>query len=256
MKKKLLSFLLSIAVVFTFMPFFTIQADAFSTGSKTLLKTKTVTIKPGKTYTSPTFKLSKKMAVQVPVTVTLPGKIKDSDYEYLLKYTMTLRHSNGKKVASYKCPETYMYNFYDDAFIYEDWIHYYKKSISKPCFAKGKYYITIKNTTKRAIKVKYSVKGYTKYASTAELKKNLTADNDDIYVYAGKIGPGIPYIKSVKSSNSNVSVGWFISHDGKLYLYPENYTTKDCKTTVTVTLANKKTKYKIKLKVKGPVYDD
>lgn len=249
MKKKLASIILSIAVVFSFMPFFTIQADAFSTGSKTLVKTRTVTIKPGKTYKSPTFKFSKKMTIQVPIKVKLSGKIKDSDYNFKLKYTMSLKSSKGKTQATYKCPATGMYDFYSDSLIYEDWICYHKNSIAKPCFAKGKYYLTIKNTTKRTIKVTYSIKGYTKYATTAELKEELEADYDQIYVNAGKIGPGIPLVKSVVSDNPDLDVYFGVSHNGTLYLYPDKNVATECEATVTVTLQNKNKKYKLKLKV-------
>ena len=58
MKRKLICMILSIAVVVSIMPFFTFQADAFSTGSKTLIEKTTVTIKPGKSYKTPVFKTS------------------------------------------------------------------------------------------------------------------------------------------------------------------------------------------------------
>ena len=260
MKKKMLSIMLSVAVVFSFMPFFTIQAEAFSTGAKTLVKTKTVTIKAGKTYKSPKFKLSKKMAVQVPIKITLPGKIKDSDYGISLKYKMSLKTAKGKTKDTYKCLGEGMYNPYTDTLLYENWVYFCSKSIAKPCYSKGKYYITIKNTTKRSIKVTYSVKGYTKIANSASLAEELTADYDEIRVKAGKIGPGIPAIESVESSNADVEVGWNISHKGTLYLYPDPMTSKDCETVVTVTLKNKKNnkvvKYIIKLKIKGEPYED
>ena len=69
MKKRIISLMLSIAVVFSCFPLFTLQADAFSTGAKYLLKTRTVTIKPGKTYKSPKFRASSKMTFQVPVKI-------------------------------------------------------------------------------------------------------------------------------------------------------------------------------------------
>ena len=250
-KIKILSIILSLAVVISCMPFFTLQADAFSTGSKILLKSRTVTIKPGKTYKSPKFKLSKKMAVQIPLKITPAGKIKDSDYEYRLKLNMSIKTAKGKTKASYKLPSTGIYNVYTDEIKYENWVYLYNKPMSNPGFAKGSYYITIKNPTKRSIKVNYSVKGYTKFATTASLKKELTADFDQVYVNAGRVGPGIPLIKSVTSSSDDIEVNWTITHDGRLILYPDSIITKDCESVITDTLKNKNKKYKIKLKVYG-----
>ena len=241
--------MLSIAVIFSFMPMFTLQADAASNGSKSLAKTKTVTIQPGKTYKSPKFKIKKKMAVQVPIKITLAKKnLSDSDYNYTLSYNMALKTAKGKTKGSFKCKNEGIYNPYDDSMIYDNWI-YMPKKITKSKIKKGKYYLTIKNTSKKAIRVTYSVKGYTKIATKANLKKNITADNDVIYVNAGKIGPGMPIIKSVKSSNKKIKIGWTLSHDGKLRLYP------DCannggKTVVTVTLKKNNKKFKINLKIK------
>lgn len=257
MKKKLLCMMLSIAVIFSFMPIFTIQADAFSTGAKTLIKTKTVTVKPGKTYKSPSFKLSKKMAIQIPLKIKPAGKIKDSDYEYKLKYTLSVKTAKGKTKASFKCPAQGICNVFTDKLLYEDWIYFYNNTISKPGFAKGKYYITFKNTTKRSIKVTYSVKGYTKFATAADLSKSITMDYDEFYVKAGRIGPGIPAIKSIKSSNKNVGVDWIISNDGKLTLLPYAKDNEEYNTVVTVTLkTNKKFKIKLKLLAEPPEEDE
>ena len=138
-KRKILCLFLSLAVVVSCMPFFTLQADAFSTGSKTLLKTRTVTIKPGKTYKSPAFKMSKKMAIQVPVKM---WPKKETNYGFKLKYTMTLKTAKGKTKDSYKCPARGIYNVYTDELLYDNWIYFYNK-LSSPGFAKGKYYIKI-----------------------------------------------------------------------------------------------------------------
>lgn len=250
MKKKILSMMLSIAVIFSFMPLFTVQADAFSTGSKTLLKTKTVTIKPGKTYKSPKFKMKKKMAVQVPITVTLPGKIKKSDYKYKLKYIMSVKNAKGKTKAKYTCPKTLMYDGLTGDIIYENWIYFYTGKVKKPGFSKGKYYITIKNPTKRTIKVKYSVNGYTKFATNADLKKSITLDYDDLNRYVGRIGPGLPVIKSMKSSDPDIELDWYINKSGKLYVSPwmVNNEEKEHNTTITVTLlSNKKFTFNVKV---------
>lgn len=249
MKKKLLSLMLSIAVVFSFMPFFTLQADAATGGGKYFVKNKTVTIQPGKTYKSRTFKIKKKMAVQVPIKITLAKKnLSDEDYNYTLSYNMTLKAAKGKKKWVYKCKDEGIYNPYDGNMIYENWI-YMPSKVVKNKIKKGKYFVTIKNTSKKAIKVTFSVKGYTKIASKAKLKKNITVDNDVIHVYAGKVGPGMPVIKSIKSSNPNIFVGWTMSPDGKLRLFPDA-DDNGGKTVVTVTLKNKSKKFKINLKVK------
>ena len=252
MKKRILSLLLAIAVVFSAAPLFTVQADAFSTGAKTLVKTRTVTIKPGKTYKTPVFKLKKKMALQVPIKIRLAKKnLTDSDYNYTLSYNLTLKTSKGKTKDTFKVKNQGMYDPYTDDMEYVEWVYFnYKNSIKKPCYAKGKYYFTIKNTSKKAIKVTYSVKGYTKFATDASLSKSLTADCYDIRVKAGRVGPGIPLLKSVKSSNKEVGISWFMTHNGTLYLYPDATHMEDSDTVVTVTLKTGK-QYKIKLHVTG-----
>ena len=249
MKKKILSIMLSIAVVFSFMPLFTFQADAASTGGKTLVKTKTVTIQPGKTYKSPKFKLSKKMALQVPIRVTANSKGDNSDFSFRLKYTMSVKTAKGKKKSTYK-ENTYMYNPYTDSLDYDNWICHYKKG-KKVGFAKGKYRITIKNTSTRAIKVKYSVRGYKKLATKAVLKSSVTMNGEEIDTYAGKIGPGIPLVKKVTSSNPRVKIGYVVSKDGVLKLYLDASVPNDCSSTVTVKLMSGKT-YKIKVKALAP----
>ena len=256
MKKKILSLMLSIAVVFSFVPLFTVQADAASSnGATTLLKTKTVTIKPGKTYKSPKFKLTKKQALQAPIYVTLPNN--ETDEEYKLKFTLSFKNEKGKNLYTYKCPAQTIFSQIDGTTEYSDWIYCYDKSISKPGYAKGKYYITIKNTSKKTIKVKVSVKGYTKFATTASVKKSLTIDGDTIQVYAGKVGKGMPLIKSVKSSNKNVPIYYYVTYDGKIYLCPDPFrdNSKKRTTTVTITLKNGGKQYKIKVTDKPVVYD-
>ena len=249
MKRKLLSIMLSIAVAFSFIPLFTFQADAASTGSKTLVKTKTVTLQPGKTYKSPKFKLSKEMVIQVPIKVTAESTGDDSDFSYKLKYTMNVKTANEKKKASYK-ENTYMYNPGTDSLNYDNSICFYGK-VKKPGFSKGKYRITIKNTSNRTIRVKYSVRGYKKLATKAVLKSSVTMNGEEIDTYAGKIGPGIPLVKKVTSSNPRVKIGWLVSKDGVLRLYLGASVPNDCESTVTFTLMSGK-KYKIKVKALAP----
>jgi hypothetical protein len=261
-KRKVLSLILSLAVLLSFSPFFTIQADAFSTGSTKLLKTKTVTIKPGKTYKSPKFKLKKKMLVQVPIYITTK-----SSKTSVTKggYKMYLKSSKNKTMAKFS--DSLVGYGGEDGFDYSDWIYFYKK-LSKPCFSKGKYYISIKNTTNTTIKVKFSVKGYTKFASKASLSKDLTIDyNSDTqnfvyldemlpYVYVGRIGPGLPAVKSIESSNSDVEVyGRYITHDGKIYISVDS-NKDEADTVLSVYLLNNKTPYKINVKVYNSVYDE
>lgn len=249
MKKRIISLMLSVAVVFSCFPLFTLQADAFSTGAKYLLKTRTVTIKPGKTYKSPKFRASSKMTFQVPVKIRLGGKTNTGKY-YNLSYALTLKTSGGTKKATFKQDPIRYFDSVGSDIIYDDWVYFYKTK-TNPCFAKGRYYFTIKNTSKRTLKFKYCVKGYTKFATKAEFKKTITANADVNSIKAGNIGPGLPAIKSIKSSNDDVYFDWFISAGGVLRLYPDIYdNSKDMKTTVTVTLMSGK-KYTIKINFKA-----
>lgn len=257
MKKKIICMLLSIAVVVSFMPLFTLQADAFSTGSTTLKKFKTVTIQPGKTYKVPVVKLTNKKLFQVPITIKVSPKSKKSQISKG-GFKITIKNSKGKVINNFETNLKYVGQ--EDVTSYVDWIYFYK-SKSKPCYGKGKYYFTIKNTSNCAIKVRYSIKGYKKYASNAEFKKSKTVDyNSDTndfkylngvfpYTYLGKIGPGLPVVSSIKSSNSKVYIeDWRITHDGKLYVYIESNEI-EADTVVSVKLKNNSKPYKIKVKV-------
>ena len=169
--------MLSIALVISIMPFFTYQADAFSTGSKTLIEKTTVTIKPGKTYKTPSFKITEKMTFQVPVKIIPKDDVNSGSY------VLVLKNSKDKTQASFK---TSLKN----KDIYDDWTYFYLDSISKPCFAKGKYYFVIKNTTNCNLKVTYSVKAYKKIASTGEFPEEMTMVQK-LFQLLGKVGPGI-----------------------------------------------------------------
>lgn len=265
MKKKILCLVLTFAVVFSFMPFFTLQADAFSTGSVTLKSFKTVTIQPGKTYKIPVVKLSKKRTFQVPITIKVSNKSKKKQ---VTKggFTLYMKNSKGKVIGKYNTSLKYV--GIHDEMSYVDWIYFYNKSISKPCFAKGKYYFSIKNTSNCTLRVKYAVKGYTKFASNAEFIESKTVDynaetNDFVYldsvfpyIYLGRIGPGLPAISSVKSSNPDTYVdSWILTHDGKLYIYIDSIV-EEADTVVSVKLKNKKDPYNINIKVKNYAIDE
>lgn len=259
MKKRLVCLLLSVAVVFSFSPLFTIQADAFSTGAKTYIKTKTVTVKPGKTYKVPVVKLKAKKIIQVPVKITISPK---SAKKEVTKggYKLILKNSKGKLETTYKHSLKDLGDEYWST--YTGWIYFYKKSVSNPCFSKGKYYITFKNTSNCTLKVKYSVKGYSKYASNADFKKSVTVNyasekskfkyfegSQFPYTYIGRIGPGLPEVTSVKSSNKSVTIeDTWIAHDGKVYVYVETGE-ESADTVISVKLKNKKKPYKINCKV-------
>ena len=260
MKRKIICMFLSLAVLLSFSPLFTIQAEAFSTGSTRFIKTKTVTIKPGKTYKSPKFKLKKKMLIQVPIHVTTK-----SNKSTITKggYTMSVKNSKNKTVASFK--DSLVDIGGQDGFDYEDWIYFYNKS-KNPCFSKGKYSISIKNTSNKTIKVKYSIKGYTKYAGKAEFKKNMTVDygSDTAkfeyfdamlpYIYVGRIGPGLPVIDKIKTVKGDVYAdAMHLTHDGKLYLYIDT-NKNEAEGVLSIKLLNRKTPYKINVKVKGSNY--
>lgn len=207
MKRKLICMILSIAVVVSIMPFFTFQADAFSTGSKTLIEKTTVTIKPGKTYKTPSFKITEKMTFQVPVKIIPKDDVNSGSY------VLVLKNSKDKTQASFK---TSLKN----KDIYDDWTYFYLDSISKPCFAKGKYYFVIKNTTNCNLKVTYSVKAYKKIASTGEFPEEMTMVQK-LFQLLGKVGPGIPVVESVKIDNVTLSPDrWGITDDGDLYICP------------------------------------
>lgn len=258
MKRKIVSLLLSLAIAVSFMPLFTVQADAFSTGSKTFIKTKTVTIKPGKTYNSPKFKLKKNMLIQVPMHVSTK-----SSQDEVTKGGYTLYLKNSKKKVKAKFKDSLVSLGGEDRIVYDDWIYFYKsKKISKPCFKKGKYSISIKNTTNATIKVKFSVKGYTKYASAGEFGKSKTIEYGNgkskfkyfggmfPHTYLGRVGPGLPVVSSIKSSNKNVYIGSImITPDGKVYAYIDTEEEK-ANTVISVKLKNRKTPYKIKVTVK------
>ena len=162
---------------------------------------------------------------------------------------MNVKTANEKKKASYK-ENTYMYDPSTDSLNYDNSICFYGK-VKKPGFSKGKYRITIKNTSNRTIRVKYSVRGYTKFATKAKLKSSVSMNGEEISIYAGKIGPGMPLIKKVKSSNPRVKIGWLVSKDGVLRLYLGASVPNDCESTVTFTLMSGK-KYKIKVKALAP----
>ena len=135
--------------------------------------------------------------------------------------------------------------------IYDDWTYFYLDSISKPCFAKGKYYFVIKNTTNCNLKVTYSVKAYKKIASTGEFPEEMTMVQK-LFQLLGKVGPGIPVVESVKIDNVTLSPDrWGITDDGDLYICPYGEENEDVEKVITVTLKNKGKNYKINLTVKG-----
>ena len=244
--KKILHIVLTLALVLSIIPLATVTASA-GTGSKTLIKTKTVTIKPGGTYKTPKFKITKKMCFQVPLEIWLSPKDKSED-GYISKggFKIFLKNSKGKtKEKNYQ--SLYGTDARQDNW-FKDWFYYYAKSVAKPNYAKGKYYFVIKNTTKNTIKVKYTVKGYTEYASKASLKSKVTAKSGK-YVKAGTIGPGIPLIKKIDftGDKGNVEEVWYhVEPNGKVSLmaYAE-----PCTFTVKLTLANRKKPIKVKMKI-------
>lgn len=261
MKRKLISVMIVLAVTFSFIPLGTADVNAASDGSKMLVKTKTVSIKPGKTYKAPVFKLSKKMVIQVPVEVWLSPKDKGKPKDYIKKGSIkiTLNTAKGKKIDTF----TGSLKNVDrrEGYWIDEWVYWYSsKKVTNPGFAKGKYYFTFKNTTDRIIKVKYAVKGYTKYASTADLPEEITLNGDGVDFpfnpkpfYVGKIGPGLPLVKSVKSNNADIDVSfWYVTADGSLYIIPYGKGTA----TVTVKLTNGKKAYKIKLTAVQEIDDD
>lgn len=245
MKKKLLSFLLVLSIALTMIPFASVNTYAASSGPKTFVKTKTVTIKPGKTYTTPKVKLTKKMLFHIPIEIWLADK-KNPDYIEKGSFKLTLRNAKGKAIYTYKDTLEYVSRKNGDGW-YSNCIYYYADKGSDPRFKKGTYYFTIKNTTKRTIKVKYSIRGYTKFATKADFPKKVTMDCSTWdYTYIGKIGPGLPAIDSISSSDKMFSFSWYIDKKGKLYIRPWEADDGQ-KTTITVTMMDGSTKYKFKL---------
>ena len=217
MKRKVFSFLMVLMMTLSILPFGSIDADAFSTGAKTLIKTKTVTIKPGKTYKTPAFKLKKKMCLQIPTEIWISPK--DKKKAKTIKsgnFKVTLYNSKGKKLTSFK-DSLKDIGRKDES--YDDWGYCYCEPLSKPGFSKGKYYFTIKNNTNRIIKVKYKVKGYTKFASKASLKKKIILGEND-YAFVGNIGPGLPLISEIESYDPDIEIDFWVEDNGRLYIFP------------------------------------
>lgn len=217
MKKKAFSILMILFMMFSILPFGSVKADAFSTGAKTLMKTKTVTIKPGKTYKSPSFKLNKKLCLQVPMEIWISSK--DKKKAKTIKkggIKISLYDSRGRKFYSYKesLKDT---GRKDDS--YETWGYFYRNPVTKPGLAKGRYYLTIKNTTNRIIKFKYKVKGYKKFATKADLKEEITVGEDG-YANVGRIGPGLPWFFDIEFDYNDIDIDWDVEEDGRLYIYP------------------------------------
>ena len=262
-RRKVLSFILALSVLLSFSPLFTIQADAFSTGSTTIKKFRTVTIQPGKTYKVPAFKIKSKKTFQVPIYIKVSPKSKKDE---ITKggYQLSLKNSKGKVLSKYKTSLIYVGKENE----YYDWIYFNKGGVKSPCYSKGKYSFTIKNTSNCAIKVRYAVKGYTKFASKAEFSENMTVDyNSDTtdfkyldgmlpYVYIGRIGPGMPVLEDIYTSTEEVYVdAWRLTYDGKLYIYIDT-DEKEADTVVSIKLLNNKTPYNINFKVFGYSYSE
>jgi hypothetical protein len=245
--KRILHIILTLALVLSIIPLATVSASA-GTGAKTLIKTKTVTIKPGEKYKTPKFKISKKMCFQVPLEIWLSPEDKSGD-DYISKggFKIFLKTAKGKtKEKDYQSLENIGSSKKDR---YKDWYYYYAKSPAKPNYAKGKYYYVIQNTTKNTIKVKYSVKGYTEFASKASLKSKVKAKSGK-YVKAGSIGPGIPLIKKISITGGNssefIEVWYHVDSNGKVSLMAY---ADPCTFTVNIKLANRKKPYKVKMKI-------
>lgn len=255
-RKKGLSIMLVLAVAFCFMPFNTMNAEAASTGSTVLAKTKTVTIKPGKTYNTPKVSISEKMAFQVPMEVWLSPKDKGKPKYYIKKggFKISLKTAKGKNKSTVN-QSLKGVDKHEDCW-YHNWIYYYDgDDLSDPGFEKGKYYFSIKNTTGRTIKVKYSVRGYTEIASTAEFPEEVDwsegADWD-----LGVVGPGIPIVEPKSFEFDDPLFGidmWNISADGELWLVPYgDFPENEVRTaTLSVKLKNRVEPYKIRMTIRG-----
>lgn len=220
LSKRFINIALVIAIALAFIPFFATGVHATETGAKVVVKTKTVNIKPGKTYKTPIFRLSTKRIPMVPIEIGLSPKDKGKS-EWIKKggYKLSIMSKAGKNMGSYSHSLKYV-GFGDEC--YYSWIYYYYKSLKKPVYPKGKYYFAIKNTTNRIIRVKYSVRAYKEFAKTAELDSNIEMEEEESRVI-GWVGPGVPLIESMRlEDHENIyNVYWSINEDGYLSIVPE-----------------------------------
>lgn len=255
MKKRALSLLLVLSVAISLIPFAAINASAASSDAKTLLKTKTVSIKPGKTYKTPKFNLSGDLALQVPLEAWLSSKDKKKP-GYIKKggFTLTLYKGKGKKIGNGLKASLKRVDKKEDWW-YSNWFYWYdddeNNPYSNPGVKKGKYYYTIKNTTNRIIKVKYSVRGFTEIASTADFPSEMNIESG-YWTDLGKIGPGMPLLEKISFTDTDIKVDtWDCSANGEVSIvaYGEFYGTKN--TTLEIKLRNREEPYVINVAVTG-----
>lgn len=255
MKKKVLSIMLTLAILISFMPLATMNTHAASTGTTTLLKTKTVSIKPGKTYKTPKFSLSGDMAVVMSVESWLSPK--DKNQKAFIKkggYTATLKTAKGKSEGKVKGSLKGIRE--RDGWWHNAWYYWYDDDggFSNPGLNKGKYYFAIKNTTSRIIKFKYSVKGYTEFASNADFPTDVTLDGG--WVTVGKIGPGIPLIEKISISDPDLWFEWSCPANGVLEMAVDTEFVGQKTATLEVKLKNRDEPYKVKLTIIGSEEED
>ena len=267
--KKVLPLLLMIAMMLTAIPFITAEASAAtSDDSVTLVNTKTVTIKPGKTHKTPKFTTTEELAYFIPLDVKLAPKDKKKPKGYIKKGSLKITLKNAKKKSLETATQSLTGVDKGVEYWIDNWWCFYHE-MEQPGFATGKYWFEFKNTTSRTIKVKYSIDGYREMASTATFPAAITLDEEkdfddtpNVWAYKieGKIGPGIPLVESVDLLDNDDYVmdidGWFVKQDGTLYvrLYAEERAPVTA--TLSVKLANRAEPYKIKTTLTPIPYDD
>ena len=148
--------------------------------------------------------------------------------------------SGNKEIEHYTINMTdYEYNEKN-----EGWVSFETK-----CKAGNRYTLKMTSSGKSVsdadamYKVKYKMIGYTKYATSASIKKKV-ATRGDSWVKIGKFKNGLPYYKRLKYNKKYID-DWWIKNDGSLYVYAK----RKGKTTVTTILKNGK-KYKTKITIK------
>jgi hypothetical protein len=201
--------------------------------STTLIKSKSITLKPGKSYTVK-FTTKQKLALGVSYELTPAKKVSSGGLR------VTLKNNKGWKPKA----EFLSLKGAAKGEEFNGWVI----SGTTPVKA-GKYTCTFKNTTKVNLKIKFNVKGYTKVASSFAFSKNPKIKSGNW----GRIGTiksaktALPYLRSVVARDKKIITDLFYDLDGKLYAKG----TKPGKTVVTVTTGKGK-KIKTNVTVTAP----
>ena len=205
-------------------------SNAISTVTKrTLQNENSITLgENGGSYTY-RFRITNRMIAMAPVKIRVTG-------EYITKggFRIILKDSNDKTWQN----DYVSLKEYEKGDEFESWF-YSDGGLLPP----GDYYYTLKNTSDDTIKVTFSTFGFAKKSTTASIKKTPSTRSGS-WVTLGKITDGLPLVKSIKCSGSNLIDDWYIDYDGTVYVWAEKKGTSN----VVITLASGK-KFTTKLNV-------